>query len=514
MASLCVGEAPFIDSGAFSMASLNPETRLFIDGQLVEAEGGRTYEVINPVTEEVAGVAADAGPADAEKAIAAARRAFDESGWASDRALRLRVLRQLKDGIEAVKEEWRQQVMAESGCTLGVTYGPMLDGPIASIDYAIDLLETYAFEREIEDLGRMGGPTRRLVVKEAAGVVAAITPWNVPVQINLAKIIPALAAGCTVILKPAPETPWSASILGRVAAGCPDLPPGVLNVLTSADKQTVGEMLTADPRIDVVSFTGSTGVGRRIMENAAKTIKKVFLELGGKSALIVLDDADLPQALQNAAVVCYHAGQGCAITSRLLLPRSRYAEALAILEPMFAHFPYGDPADPTQIMGPQISAAQRDRVLGYIEKGKAEGARVVAGGGRPPHPAKGFYVQPTLFADVTNDMTIAQEEIFGPVLVAIPFEDDEDAIRIANDSIYGLSGAVISASPARAMKVARRIRTGTFNVNGANFFAPNAPFGGYKQSGVGREMGVEGFEEYLETKTIALPADVDLAALA
>ena len=496
------------------MTSLNPETRLFIDGKLVEAEGGKTYEVINPVTEEVAGVVADASVADAEKAIAAARRAFDESDWATNTALRLKVLRQLRDGILAVKEEWRQQVMAESGCTVGVTYGPMLEGPIASIDYVLSLLETYQFEHEIEDLGSMGGPTRRLVVKEAAGVVAAITPWNVPVQINIAKVIPALAAGCTVILKPAPETPWSASILGRVAAQCPDLPAGVFNVLTSADKRAVGELLTGDPRVDVVSFTGSTGVGRRIMENAAQTIKKVFLELGGKSALIILDDADFSQALQNAAVVCYHSGQGCAITSRLLLPRSRYEEALAMLEPMFTHFPYGDPTDPTQIMGPQVSATQRDRVLGYIEKGKAEGARVVAGGGRPPHLPKGYYVQPTLFADVTNDMTIAQEEIFGPVLVAIPFEDDEDAIRIANDSIYGLSGAVISASPARAMKVARRIRTGTFNVNGANFFAPNAPFGGYKQSGVGREMGVEGFEEYLETKTIALPADVDLPALA
>jgi aldehyde dehydrogenase (NAD+) len=265
-------------------------------------------------------------------------------------------------------------------------------------------------------------------------------------------------------------------------------------------------MLTTDGRVDVVSFTGSTGVGRRVMENASKTIKKVFLELGGKSAFIVLDDADFASALPISAAVCYHAGQGCAISTRLLVPRSRYDEALAHLEPIFNYIPYGDRSDMTQIMGPLISAEQRDRVLGYIEKGKAEGARLVAGGGMPAQFEKGFYVQPTLFADVTNDMTIAREEIFGPVLVVIPFEDDDDAVRIANDSIYGLSGAIASGSVDRALAVARRIRTGTFGVNGANFFAPNAPFGGYKQSGVGREMGIEGFEEYLEVKTIALPA--------
>jgi aldehyde dehydrogenase (NAD+) len=355
-------------------------------------------------------------------------------------------------------------------------------------------------------LGTRGGPTRRLVSREAAGVVAAITPWNFPVQINIAKVIPALAAGCTVVLKPAPDTPWSASFLGRVAARCPDMPAGVFNVVTSSDKTTIGEMLSGDPRIDVVSFTGSTVVGRRVMENAAPTIKKVFLELGGKSAYIVLDDSDFATALPLAATVCFHAGQGCAINTRLLVPRSRYEEALAVLEPIFTHFPYGDRMDMTQIMGPLISAAQRDRVLDYIETGKAEGARVVTGGGRPPHIEKGYYVQPTLFADVTNDMTIAREEIFGPVLVVIPYEDDADAIRIANDSVYGLSGAVASADNARALRVARSIRTGTFGINGANFFAPNAPFGGYKQSGIGREMGVEGFEEYLEVKTIALPA--------
>jgi aldehyde dehydrogenase (NAD+) len=219
-----------------------------------------------------------------------------------------------------------------------------------------------------------------------------------------------------------------------------------------------------------------------------------------------LDDADFATALPAAATVCYHAGQGCAIATRLLVPRARYEEALEFLKPIFQYIPYGDRNDMTQIMGPLVSAAQRDRVLGFIARGVAEGARLVAGGGRPPHLEKGYYVEPTLFADVTNDMTIAREEIFGPVLVVIPFEDDEDAIRIANDSIYGLSGAIASASVERALAVAKRIRTGTMSINGSNFFAPNAPFGGYKQSGLGREMGIEGFEEYLETKTIAMPA--------
>lgn len=384
----------------------------------------------------------------------------------------------------------------------------MLDSPVADIDYSLKLLESYDFDREIEDLGSaMGGPARRLVCKEAAGVVVAITPWNAPVQTNMQKIIPALAAGCTVVLKAAQNTPWAATMLGRVASQCPDLAPGAFNVLTSTGSGSLGSMLTSDPRVDVISFTGSTATGRRVMESASKTIKRTLLELGGKSAMIILDDAKFPEALTGAAFACANAGQGCVLNTRLLVPRSRYDEAIAILEQIYRNVPYGDPNDVKNIMGPMISAGQRERVLEYIEKGKAEGARLVVGGGTPKHLKKGYFVEPTLFADVDNSMTIAQEEIFGPVLVVIPFENDDDAVRIANDSIYGLSGSVISASPSRAMRVARRIRTGSMNVNGAFFFSSNAPFGGYKQSGLGRENGVEGFEEYLETKTIAVPTD-------
>jgi aldehyde dehydrogenase (NAD+) len=279
----------------------------------------------------------------------------------------------------------------------------------------------------------------------------------------------------------------------------------VVNVVAGAD-HALGEMLATDPRVDVVTFTGSTAIGRRVMALAAGTVKRVLLELGGKSATIMLDDADLPTALAGIGQVCTHAGQGCALTTRLLLPRRQYAEGVALARDAFERFAYGDPTEPTHLQGPLISARQRERVLGFVAAAKKEGARLVIGGGTPAHLPKGYYVEPTLFADVRPDSTLAREEVFGPVLAVIPFEDDDDAVRIANDSIYGLSGAVTSASEERALAVARRIRTGTLGVNGAMWFAVDTPFGGYRQSGLGRENGEQGFEEYLETKVIGLPA--------
>jgi aldehyde dehydrogenase (NAD+) len=335
-------------------------------------------------------------------------------------------------------------------------------------------------------------------------VVGAIVPWNFPFEVTANKVAQVLATGNSVIVKPAPDTPWNATRLGRLVVERTDIPAGIVNVITSSD-HLVGEELVLDPRVDMISFTGSTVVGKRIMERGAATLKRVFLELGGKSATIVLDDADLSAIVPGAAMVCLHGGQGCAMQTRLLLPRSRYEEGLALLKPAFENFAYGDPTDPTVLQGPQISAKQRDRVLGYIQKGVEEGARLVTGGGRPAHLPKGFFVEPTLFADVDNSMTIAQEEIFGPVLVVIPFDDDDDAVRISNQSQYGLSGGVHSASEERALAVARRIRTGTMMVNGGSWYGPDAPFGGYKASGVGRQNGVEGFEQYVETKTVGLP---------
>ncbi|GAB5450074.1 MAG: aldehyde dehydrogenase [Halioglobus sp.] len=485
---------------------MNPEANLFIDGALVPAASGKTYPNISPVTEEVIGEVADAGPQDMERAIAAARRAFDETDWSTNHAFRLHCLTQLRDGLQTVREEFKAQIAAETGSPIDICgeMGPQCDLPIGFIDYTLATLPDFQWSRDIGVSEKMGIKSRRLVEKEAAGVVACITPWNVPLQINLAKCIPALAAGCTVILKAAPDTPWSATMLGRVIHEHTDIPPGVFNVITSEDPVEVGDQLTADPRVDVISFTGSTGVGKHIMARAAQTVKKVFLELGGKSANIVLDDADLNGALLSCLGVCFHAGQGCAILTRLLVPKSRQAEVEQMLPTFFDFIKYGDPSSSGQIMGPLINAKQRERVLAYIEKGKSEGARLLMGGGRPENLEKGYWVQPTIFTDVTNDMTIAREEIFGPVLAVIPYDDEEEAIRIANDSEYGLSGGVWSADLDRAMAVARRIRTGTMSVNGGVYYGADSPFGGYKQSGVGREMGPEGFEEYLETKTIAI----------
>jgi aldehyde dehydrogenase (NAD+) len=488
------------------MSELNAEPRMLIDGKLVEAASGKTYPNINPATEDVAGEVADGGAEDIEQAIGAARRAFDETDWATNAAFRKRCLQQLKDALDKEKEALRPQIVTEVGAPIMLTYAVQQDSCIEDMQWEIDLIDRYRWEEQLPDHEFMGMHSSRKVVREPVGVVGAITPWNFPFMLNLSKITPALAAGNTVVLKPAPDTPWSATFIGRIAAEQTDIPPGVLNIVTSADPATVGEALSGDPRVDMISFTGSTATGRRIMANGAQTLKKVFLELGGKSANVILDDADIAATVPSGSMVCMHGGQGCAITTRMLLPESRYDEAIDLLKAAFEGIPYGDPNDPGNIMGPLINARQRDRVLGYIEKGKAEGARLLVGGGRPAHLEKGYYVEPTLFVDVDPDSTIAQEEIFGPVLSVLKYGSDDDAVRIANNSMYGLSGAVTSASLERAEAVARRIRTGTVSVNGGMWFGPDSPFGGYRQSGNGREHGIEGFEEYLETKTLGLPA--------
>jgi aldehyde dehydrogenase (NAD+) len=486
--------------------SVTYESRMLVDGKLREAAGGRTYDNLNPATEEVIGPVADATVADMERAITAARRAFDETSWATDRAFRKACLEQLKDALDKHKEELRPQIVAEVGAPIALTYAIQQDSCIEDMQWDIDLIDRYGWERELGVHEFFGMQSNRLVVHEPIGVVGLITPWNFPFMLNLSKIGPALAAGCTAVLKPAPDTPYSATWIGKLAAEETDIPPGVLNVVTASDPAEVGDVLTGSPQVDMISFTGSTAVGKHIAARSAATLKRVFLELGGKSANIVLDDADFAAVLPSTGMVCMHSGQGCAITTRLLLPRSRYDEGVEIVKAAFESFAYGDPTDLNHMAGPLVNARQRDRVLGYIEKGKAEGARCIVGGGPATQFAKGFFVQPTLFVDVDPDMTIAQEEIFGPVLAVIPFEDDDDAVRIANNSRYGLSGSVSSASLDRALAVARRIRTGTVSVNGGAWFGPDSPFGGYKESGLGREHGVEGFEQYLETKTIGLPA--------
>ncbi len=483
------------------------ETDLFIDGKRVAAEGGATYDNVNPATGEVIGVAADASEADLDRAIGAARRAFDESGWATDLELRVRCLRQLHQAMVDHQEDIRAMTVAEVGTPVALTYGPQLDVPLEFLTYYADLAEQYAWSEDLGNAEPMGIPSHRWIEKEAVGVVGAITAWNFPHQLNLAKLGPAFAAGNTVVLKAAPATPWSALVLGRLAEEHTDIPPGVLNIIT-AERNDIGEAITTDPRVDLVTFTGSTAVGRRVMAAAADTVKKVFLELGGKSAFVALDDCDMSGAAGAAAFgVCTHAGQGCAIPTRLLLPRSRYDEGVEIAKSVLESMPYGDPTDPANFMGPLVTERQRERVDGLVKGAVDEGATIVTGGKVPAHLDRGWFYEPTLLIDVDPDATIAQQEVFGPVLAVIPYDGtDDEAVRIANNSIYGLSGAVMSADNERAKAVARRIRTGTLMINGGIYYSPDVPFGGYRQSGVGREMGVAGFEEYLETKAFAEPA--------
>ena len=475
---------------------------LFIDGKMSPGSAG-TFPTINPATEEVLGVAADADADDMGRAIDAARRTFDDTDWSRNTELRVRCVRQLRDGMREHVEELRELTISEVGAPRMLTAGAQLEGPVGDLGFAADTAESYEWNRDLGEASPMGIPTRRTIAREAVGVVGAITPWNFPHQINLAKLGPALAAGNTVVLKPAPDTPWCAAVLGEIIAERTDFPPGVVNIVTSSD-HGLGALLAKDPRVDMVSFTGSTATGRSVMGDAAATIKKVFLELGGKSAFVVLDDADLAGACSvSAFTASMHAGQGCAITTRLVVPRACYDEAVAIAAGTMGSIKPGDPTEPGTVCGPVISARQRDRVQGYLDLAIAEGGTFACGGGRPANKDVGFFIEPTVIAGLSNDARPAREEIFGPVLTVIAHDGDDDALRIANDSPYGLSGTVFSADPERAAKFASRLRVGTVNVNGGVWYSADAPFGGYKQSGNGREMGLAGFEEYLEVKTIA-----------
>ena len=473
--------------------------RLLIDGNLIDP--GRTYPTSNPATGETIAQAPDATVADAEAAIAAARRAFDKTDWSTNVELRVRCLRQLHESMVKHQEELRALTIADAGHTVGLTRGPALEDPMKLLTYYADLAENFEWREDLPTVEQMGGQHRRWIEHEAAGVVSAIIAYNYPAQLAMAKLAPALAAGCTVVLKGAPDTPLMTLALAELIHNETDLPAGVVNVITSAAVE-VGEVLTTHPDVDMITFTGSTPVGRKIMAAASATIKRVFLELGGKSALIVLDDADLDLTTMVAAfTICSHAGQGCAITSRLLVPRSRYDEVVEKVKTHMANIVVGDPSDPKTYMGPLISAKQREKVDAIVKRAVAAGATLELGGTTID---PGFYYAPTVLTNVDPASEIAQEELFGPVLTIIPFDDDDDAVRIANDSIYGLSGAVYSADNDRALAVARRIRTGTMGVNGGSWYGPDSPFGGYKQAGIGRESGVAGLAEFLEIKTYAM----------
>jgi aldehyde dehydrogenase (NAD+) len=505
-AGSAVADVPAADA-APAEASGAPARRLLIDGRLVTTD--ETFPSTNPATGEVLGYAPDASVEEAAQAIAAARRAFDTTSWPTDVESRIRCLDQLHRALLDHAEELRELTVAEVGATRTLTHGAQLDEPIGIVRFYADLLGRYQFSEDIGETESRGMRHRRWVEKEAAGVVGAIIAYNYPNQLALAKLAPALAAGCTVVLKGAPDTPLVTLALGELIANHTDIPNGVVNVLSSSDA-AVGTALTTSPDVDVITFTGSTAVGRRIMADASSTVKRVFLELGGKSAVIMLDDADFAAAAMFAAFsMVTHAGQGCALTSRLLVPRRHHDEIVELIARNFAKVRHGDPADPKTFMGPLINERQREKVDGMVQRAVAAGATLVTGGKRL-NP--GYFYAPTLLAGVDPDSEIAQEEVFGPVLVVIAFDDDDDAVRIANNSIYGLAGAVFSRDQDRALAVARRIRTGSFSINGGNYFGADSPFGGFKQSGVGREMGVAGLEEFLERKTFAVPTGPARAA--
>jgi aldehyde dehydrogenase (NAD+)/betaine-aldehyde dehydrogenase len=467
--------------------------KIYIDGAWVKPAGTGTIDVVNSTTEEVIGTIPDCSPADVDRAVAAAKAAFATWSQTSTEE-RAKYLQAITEGLTARMQEIGTLVAQEVG--MPATLSTMVQAGLPTMTFGSmqQLLAETKFE---ETIGTS------LVVREPVGVVGCITPWNYPLHQIAAKVAPALAAGCTVVVKPSEVAPLNAFVLAEIidSAG---LPAGVFNLITGTGP-VVGEAIAAHPDVDMVSFTGSTRAGRRVSELAAATVKRVALELGGKSPNIILDDADLERAITDGVGKCYlNSGQTCSALTRMLVPRSKLAEAEEIAGRVAATYTPGDPFDGNTRIGPLVSAAQRDRVRGYIQKGIDEGAKLVTGGADAPEGLDtGYFVQPTVFSNVTTDMTIAQEEIFGPVLSIMPYDDEADAVRIANDTIYGLAGGVWSGDPERAKRVARQIRTGQVEVNGGSFNAL-APFGGYKQSGHGRELGKFGLEEYLEVKSLQL----------
>ena len=468
--------------------------QLFIGGAWVAPSGKQTIDVHNAGNGEVMGRIPLGDATDVERAVAAARSALD--AWSATSAeQRSQFLEKISAGLKARAEELAKLIAQEVGMPLKMSARIQAGLPIANFANYAKLVKEFSFE------SRVGNS---LVVRDPVGVVAAITPWNYPLHQITLKVAPALAAGCTVVLKPSEVAPFNAFLLAEVieAAG---LPKGVFNLVTGTGPEA-GEALVKHPGVDMISFTGSTRAGKRISELAAQSVKRVALELGGKSASVILDDADLATAVKSTVNGCYlNSGQTCTALTRMLVPQSKYEEAARAAAEVAKSFTVGDPLAESTRLGPLSSAAQLERVRSYIKKGVQEGAELLAGGAELPEnaPAGGYYVRPTVFGKVKNSMTIAQEEIFGPVLSIIPYKDEEEAVRIANDSPYGLAGAVWSKDDARAQRVARRIRAGQVDVNGGAFNM-NAPFGGFKQSGHGREAGVYGLEEFLEYKSLQL----------
>ncbi len=473
--------------------------RFYIGGQWAAPAGSGTIDVISPHTEEVVGRVPDGTSADMDRAVAAARDAFDNGPWPQlDPAERAAAVGRLADLYASKLTDFAELITAEMGSPITFSQLAQAPQPQMMLSYFAELGKSFSWEDERP--GLFGPVTVR---REAVGVVAAIVPWNVPQFTIMTKLPAALVAGCSVVVKPAPETPLDAYLLAELIEEA-GLPAGVVNIVPAG--REVGEHLVSHPGVDKVAFTGSTAAGRRIGAICGQQLKRFSLELGGKSAAIILEDADLAATmgwLEMASLM--NNGQACVAQTRILAPRSRYDETVDALAGMVSGLKVGDPADPATQIGPLVAKRQQDRVEGYISAGQDEGAKVVTGGPRASGAESGWYVAPTVFADVDPGMRIAREEIFGPVLAVIPYQDEEDAIRIANDSDYGLAGTVWTADADHGMQVARRVRAGTYGVN-MYMIETCAPFGGYKASGIGRELGPEGLMSYLEYKSIARPA--------
>ncbi|MGW0806905.1 aldehyde dehydrogenase [Nonomuraea sp. NPDC002799] len=468
---------------------------LFIGGEWVAPAGTGTIDVVSPHTEDLVGRVPDGTAEDMERAVAAARQAFDHGPWPRMTfAERAEVIGRLAAIYNERQSEMAQLITEEMGSPITFSNLAQAPQPLGMLQYYAELGKD--FQQEEQRPGLFGPITVR---REPVGVVAAIVPWNVPQFVTMTKLAPALLAGCTVVLKPAPETPLDAYLLAEWVAEA-GVPAGVLNIVAAG--REVGEHLVSHPGVDKVAFTGSTAAGRRIAAVCGEQLKRVSLELGGKSAAIILDDADLPASMGFLTMASLmNNGQACVAQTRILASRNRYDEVVEAVAGMVNSQPVGDPADPATGIGPLVARRQQDRVEGYIKIGMEEGAKVVVGGLDRPYD-RGWYVAPTVFSGVTNDMRIAREEIFGPVLTVIPYDDEADAVRIANDSDYGLAGTVWTADTEHGMDVARRVRTGTYGVN-CYMLESNAPFGGFKASGIGRELGPEGLSGYLEYKSIA-----------
>jgi len=471
----------------------------FVGGAWAKPASSERLGVISPSTEEVIGEVPVATTDDIDRAVEAARSAFEDGPWPRmGKEARADLLGRAAAILRERAQDIAEVTTEEMGCAMSQSPRAQTGLVAPVFDYYATLLRTFEFEREVVD-----GERRGLVTSEPVGVVAAIVPWNAPVTLSAWKAAPALAAGCTMVLKPPPEAPLSNFILAEAleAAG---IPPGVINVVPG-DRE-VGEHLVTHRGTDKVAFTGSTAAGKRIMALCADQMKRVSLELGGKSAAILLDDADLSVVVPTVVGAGMHlSGQVCGAHTRVLVPRSRYEEAIEAAAAAASAISVGDPHDPATAVGPLVAERQRARVEGYIALAVEAGARVAAGGGRPDHLPKGWYVEPTILADVDNSMRVAREEIFGPVLCFIPYDDDDDAIRIANDSSYGLSGGVWTDDPVRGLGIAKRMRTGSVAINGTYPPFPLVPFGGFKESGMGRELGPEGLQSFLEIRSIGLP---------